>query len=106
MKQLEIDRIKRIRDLMRGQYIRNNKPRSIAELALNIGLTSAFRHIGQETLFALISQAVLVYDEDFQRCRETGKIMRIEPKWWSAWKCLPITASGASGEALEGKEGL
>ncbi len=73
MKQLEIDQIKRIRDLMRGQYIRKNTPRTIAELAMNIGLTSAFRHVGQEKLFSLISQAVLVYDEDFQRCQGDGQ---------------------------------
>ena len=105
MKQMEIDQIKRIRDLMKGQYIRNSEPRSVRELAGNIGLTSAFRHVGQEKLYALISQAVLVYDDDFRRCRETGKIARIDQKWWAPWKCLPNTASGMTGEAMEAKEG-
>ena len=105
MKQMEIDQIKRIRDLMKGQYIRNSEPRSISELALYIGLTSAFRHVGKEALFALISQAVLVYDDDFKRCRETGKIQRIDRNWWATWKCPPNTASGMIGEAMEAKEG-
>lgn len=104
MKQTEIARLREVRVFLKTQLLEPQAERSMSELARNLGLKSAFSHYGAERLWAMINEAVQVFDEDFRSNRHTGVVSRREPPWWSVWRCQPMTAAGRSGAALEAKE--
>lgn len=103
MKQIEIEQLRAVRAFLKTQLERNER-RSLSELTRSLGLKAAFGHYSAERLWAMINEAVAVYNEDFQTNRATGTVTRREPPWWSVWRCPPITASGMTGEAMERKE--